>query len=89
MAIPKKKNDISVYQGKELVERRQELLDQITKSDSFLPDSVLHDDLDLGMLDFVKQNFQINSDGEKVPVIPKILTIQRWGEFTNTWILQI
>ena len=85
MGYPKKKNNISVYQGNELVERRQELLDKITQGDSFLPDSVLHDDLDLGMLDFVKKNFNITSDGEQVPVIPKILTIQRWGEFTNTW----
>jgi len=85
MAIPKRKNNISVYQGNELVDRRQELLDKITQGDSFLPDSVLHDDLDLGMLDFVKKNFVINSSGEQIPVIPKILTIQRWGEFTNTW----
>lgn len=85
MGYPKKKNNVSVYQGHELVERRQELLDKITKGDSYLPDSVLHDDLDLGMLDFVKKNFVITSDGEQVPVIPKILTIQRWGEFTNTW----
>ena len=85
MGIPKKKNNISVYQGKQLVERRQELLDRITKSDSYLPDSILHDDLDLGMLDFVKSNFKVVSDGDQIPVIPKILTIQRWGEFTNTW----
>jgi hypothetical protein len=85
MGYPKKKNNISVYQGRELVERRQELLDRITDGDSFLPDSVLHDDLDLGMLDFVKKNFDVTSDGEQIPVIPKILTIQRWGEFTNTW----
>lgn len=85
MAIPKRKNNISVYQGNELVERRQELLDKITQGDSFLPDSVLHDDLDLGMLDFVKKNFVVNSSGGQIPVIPKILTIQRWGEFTNTW----
>lgn len=85
MGYPKKKNNISVYQGKELVDRRQEILDRITKSDSYLPDSILHDDLDLGMLDFVKNNFNIVSDGDQVPVIPKILTIQRWGEFTNTW----
>lgn len=85
MGYPKKKNNISVYQGKQLVDRRQELLDKITEGDSFLPDSVLHDDLDLGMLDFVKKNFVINSSGEQIPVIPKILTIQRWGEFTNTW----
>ena len=56
MATPKKKNDISVYQGNELVDRRQELLDKITQGDSYLPDSVLHDDLDLGMLEFVKNN---------------------------------
>ncbi len=39
MAIPKRKNNIQVYKGKELTERRQELLDKITKSDSYLPDS--------------------------------------------------
>ena len=67
------------------MERRQELLDRITKSDSYLPDSILHDDLDGGMLDFVKNNFVVVSDGNKIPIIPKILTIQRWGEFANNW----
>ena len=47
------------------MDRRQELLNSITKGDSFLPDSVLHDDLDMGMLDFVKENFQIVTDGQK------------------------
>lgn len=91
MGIPKRKNDIDVYgkkeyyQGQRITERRQELLDRITKSDTYLPDSILHDDLDGGMLDFVKQNFVVVSDGEKIPIIPKIMTIQRWGEFTNNW----
>ena len=85
MAIPKRKNNIKVYQGNELMGRRQELLDKITQGDSYLPDSVLHDDLDLGMLDFVKKNFVVVSDGVQIPIIPKILTLQRWGEFTNTW----
>jgi hypothetical protein len=85
MAIPKRKNNIQVYKGKELTERRQELLDRITKSDSYLPDSVLHDDLDSGMLNFVKTNFQVISGGTKIPVIPKIMTIQRWSQITNTW----
>ena len=84
MAVPKRKNDISVYTGNQLVDRRQELLDRITKSDTNLPESIMHDDLDLGMLDFVKNNFKVISNGEQVSVIPKILTIQRWGEFTNT-----
>ena len=91
MAIPKRKNNINVYEteesrpGQKIINRRQELLDRITKSDSYLPDSILHDDLDMGMLDFVKTNFIVNSDGEKIPIIPKILTIQRWAEFSNNW----
>jgi hypothetical protein len=91
MGIPKRKNNIDVYggkeyfEGKQIVERRQELLDRITKSDSYLPDSILHDDLDGGMLSFVKENFVVTTDGIKIPVIPKILTIQRWGEFTQNW----
>jgi hypothetical protein len=83
--IPKRKTDIEIYKGKQLTERRQELLEKITKSDTYLPDSVLHDDLDMGMLDFVKKNFVVVSDGKPIPVIPKILTIQRWAQIMNTW----
>lgn len=83
--VPKRKTDIEIYKGKQLTERRQELLDKITKSDTYLPDSVLHDDLDAGMLDFVKKNFVVISDGSPIPVIPKILTIQRWAQIMNTW----
>jgi len=92
MGVPKRKNNIDVYgdgketfQGKQVIGRRQELLDRITKSDSYLPDSILHDDLDSGMLDFIKTNFKVVSDGQTIPIIPKILTIQRWGEFSNNW----
>lgn len=92
MGIPKRKNNIDVYggakesyQGERVLERRQELLDRITKSDAYLPDSILHDDLDGGMLEFIKTNFVVVSDGNQIPIIPKILTIQRWGEFANNW----
>jgi hypothetical protein len=37
------------------------------------------------MLDFIKENFKIVSDGEQIPIIPKILTIQRWAELENSW----
>ena len=85
MPIPKRKNNIQIYHEKELTARRQELLDDITKNDTYLPDSILHDDLDKGMLDYVKKNFVIVSDGKTVPVVDKILTVQRWGEFSNNW----
>lgn len=85
MPLPKRKNNISVYGKKELMGRRQELLDRITKSDTYLPDSILHDDLDMGMLEYVKENFKVISDGTQIPIINKILTIQRWGEMTYNW----
>lgn len=86
MSLPKKrKNNINVYPGTQLNERRQELLDQITKSDSYLPDPILHDDLDMGMLEFVKNNLKVVSGGKEIPIYPKILTIQRWGEIANGW----
>ena len=81
MGIPKRKNMINVYgnkdtyEGEHIGKRRQELLDKITKSDSFLPDSILHDDLDKGMLDYIKETFKVVSDGVQIPVIEKILTI--------------
>jgi len=83
--IYKRKNNINVYSQKELTDRRQELLDKITKSDTNLPDSVLHDDLDFGMLNYVSDNLKVVSDGEQIPVIKKILTIQRWGEISSNW----
>jgi hypothetical protein len=90
MGIPKRKTDIKVFgvsknADNAVIGRRKELLEEITKSDTFLPDSIMHDDMDLGMLEFVKENFKITSDGEQIPTIPKILTIQRWSEFKNNW----
>lgn len=91
MGVPKRKNNINVYgnkstqYGSDILDRRQELLDMITKSDGYLPDSVLHDDLDAGMLDFVKQNFKIVSDGATIPIVDRIMTVQRWGEFSSNW----
>lgn len=85
MAFPKRKNNISVYEQKELTERRQELLNRITKNDTYLPESCYHEDLDLGMLEFVKNNFKVVSDGDTIPILDKILTIQRWGEITTNW----
>lgn len=84
MSYPRK-NNIEIYKQKEILARRQELLDRITKSDTYLPDPVLHDDLDMGMLEFVKSNLKIISDGNQIPIIPKILTVQRWSEISNNW----
>jgi hypothetical protein len=85
MSLPRRKNNINVYPDRTLMDRRYQLLDMITEADTFLPDSVLHDDLDLGMVEFIKNNFIVISDGQQIPIIGKILTIQRWGEIANKW----
>lgn len=85
MSLPKRKTNIKVYPQKENVERRKELLNEIIQNDTFFPDPILHDDLDRGMLDYVLEYFKVVSNGEQIPIIPKIITIQRWGEISSTW----
>ena len=71
MGLPKKyKNDINVYSNKELLERRRELLEEITNQDTNLPESILHEDLDFGMLEFVKNNLLFQTgDGNTINFI--------------------
>ena len=65
--------------------RRQELLDKINEHGTFLPKSLLHEDLDRGFLDFVKKELRVVSEGKVVPVIDILITTQNWAQFTQTW----
>jgi len=98
MAIPKKvKTNLNVvpcqpqpqypdgYNGLTTPNRRKELSQLITDEGTYLPKSILHADLDSGMLEFVQEELDTSSSGEKIPVIDRILTLQRWGEFSQTW----
>ena len=98
MALPKKnKKNINIvtkplqgeyptgYNGIAVPNRRKELGEALTEDGTFLPKSVLHADLDKGMLDFVQNQLESSSNGKKINVIDRILTLQRWGEFAQTW----
>jgi len=98
MAIPKKiKKTLNIapgpvqghypsgYNGITTPNRRKELTDLITDDGTYLPKSILHADLDRGMLDFVEEQLKTVTSGKKVNVIDRILTLQRWGEFSQTW----
>ena len=55
MGFPKQiKKTLPLVPKKILSERREQLLEYINKDGTYLPKSVLHADLDRGMLDFVK-----------------------------------
>jgi len=86
MALPKKiKKDISLEPQLFGPARRQELLDKIQEHGTYLPKSLLHEDLDRGFLDFVKEELGIASEGKKVPVLDILITTQNWAQFTKTW----
>jgi hypothetical protein len=86
MAVPKGfRNNINIHNQKIGPDRRQEILDGISAGGTFLPKSVLEEDMDQAFIEFLKKDERmiISIDGKKVPVI--FLTIQRWTEFTKTW----
>jgi hypothetical protein len=86
MPLPKKiKTNLDITYDKTLLERREELLDMITENGTYLPKSLLHDDLDRGMLDFVKNDLKIISDGKIIPTLDKIISTQNWSQYTETW----
>lgn len=75
--------NINVKHKKIGPEKIQEIFNGITDHGTFLPKSVLEEDLDASFIDFVTKGLEIVIDGDKVPVT--FMTIQRWAEFSKTW----
>jgi hypothetical protein len=90
MGLPKKqvKPSIPLNYPKTLLPRREQIKDMITEDGTYLPKSLLHADLDRGFLDFVKEKFNIVSEGKKIPVVDILITTQNWSQFVETWDFQ-
>lgn len=86
MALPKTivKKTLPLVPKKELSARREQLLDYIKEDGTYLPKSVLHADLDRGMLDFVKNELKVVTAGNVVPLLDIIITTQNWAQYTET-----
>jgi len=85
MPLPKQvKPTLPLVPKKELSARREQLLEYINKDGTYLPKSVLHADLDRGMLDFVKTDLQVVSAGSIVPMVDIIITSQNWSQYVET-----
>ena len=85
MPLPKQvKPTLPLVPKKTLYSRREELLEYINADGTYLPKSVLHADLDRGMLDFVKTDLQVISAGKIVPMIDIIITTQNWSQYVET-----
>jgi hypothetical protein len=70
---------------KVLSERREQLLEYIKEDGTYLPKSVLHADLDRGMLDFVKTELEVVTAGKIVPLLDIMITTQNWTQYLETW----
>jgi hypothetical protein len=85
MPLPRQvKPTLPLVPKKELSARREQLLEYINKDGTYLPKSVLHADLDRGMLDFVKGDLQVVTAGSIVPMIDIIITSQNWSQYVET-----
>lgn len=85
MPLPKQvKPTLPLVPKKTLSARREQLLEYINKDGTYLPKSVLHADLDRGMLDFVKSDLEVVTAGKIVPMLDIILTTQNWAQYTET-----
>jgi hypothetical protein len=85
MPLPKQvKPVLPLVPKKELSQRREELLEYINKDGTYLPKSVLHADLDKGMLDFVKEELKVVTAGNIIPIIDILITTQNWSQYVET-----
>jgi hypothetical protein len=87
MPLPKTivKPTLPLVPKKELSARREQLLEYIKEDGTYLPKSVLHADLDRGMLDFVKTELEVITAGKIVPMLDIIITTQNWSQYLETW----
>jgi len=83
--IPKIKKTLPLTYPPVGYERRLELLEDINKDGTYLPKSILHEDLDRGFLDFVKNDLKTVVSGKVVKVVDVLMTTQNWAQFTQTW----
>jgi len=89
MGLPKKiKKHIPLIEERTLYPRREELVDKINYKGTFLPKSLLHEDLDRGFLDFIKNDVRTVVDGKVISVIDILVTTQNWSQFIETWDIQ-
>jgi hypothetical protein len=84
MGLPKNyRKSLNINPPKIGFEARQQILNNIANKGTYLPKSILHEDMDRDFIEYVKNSIKLTLGGQEVPVI--FLSIQRWAEFAKTW----
>lgn len=64
---------------------KRKLTTDIVKNDTFFPNGVHIEDIDKAVLEDIKTNFRVASQGSQIPLV-EFLSLQRWTEYTKTWL---
>lgn len=84
MGLPKNyRKKLNINPPKTGFAARQQILNNIADNGTYLPKSILHEDMDRDFIEYVKNSINLTLGGQEVPVI--FLSIQRWAEFAKTW----
>lgn len=93
MSLPKKKSKVNINTnpprvGNEYLkyglDRIEELMVKTDKKTNYLPRTILFEDLDRAVYDYVNEyNMKLTLDNKSVPTF--YLDNDRWGEFSKTW----
>ncbi len=84
MGLPKNyRKKLKITPSSEGFQARQDILNNIANPGTYLPKSILHEDMDRDFIKYVEDDLSLVLGGNSVPVI--FLSIQRWAEFAKTW----
>ena len=84
MAVPKNfRKNLDFVRQPVGYEQRQNLLNNISENQGYLPRGITYEDMDREFIDFVKNELEVVVEGKKVPVY--IVSLQRWYEFYTSW----
>ena len=61
----------------------ESMKEEITEKNTFLPQGILHIDLDRGFKEWITNDCKLIIEGELVPA--HMMSIQKWNEFSITW----
>lgn len=78
----------SISNKKNLTGKQQQhaLIENIVKNDTFFPKGIHIDDIDKTVVDTIKMDFEIQSEGKQIPIL-EVFSIQRYSEFMKTWMI--
>lgn len=78
------KNIMRLYEGAAGKERRRNLMKEILKDSTPIPEPVVYEDIDRAFREWVEESLDLSVDGERVPTV-SLFSNQRFSEYMQSW----